>query len=507
VEFRTRPPPSSIDYYAPVAALGYQMLKVTFPLGAEVERMVAMMGSPHSEGSQKLTSGSCSVQSGAGSSALTPVEVDNPSKYPVYFLDHSHLPAEDVTMVGSWLLQPHTVRVDQAKLRTVTWEQLDDARQTQPFAFYSSHEVVVQSDDHEIADFAQQTLGAGCRLGTTPYDAARKLFQAVLAHTTYYYPQLGQTDLRPKTAKAMLEKGFGDCGGFSILLVALFRHLGFASRTACGCWAGLDNGHCWCEIYFPGHGWVVCDGSAGNNASETGEFAYYFGNIPDLNLRFATMRGNTFNVGDVETLWLEGPYEQVWGDVHEKSTDGHTMLVEDLHLGPVGAAHQVATASRAAERHSARTTSLSVRRARRLQTGSAPNRFRHPPGGPRVTQAWSQDVPIRRQNALAVVRSASGPVWPRSSTPAGWSVHKDPRRGEASSITLTTSRRRDCGATLYSVPGANSNSGGTRSAARFSCLQPLGADSSARRSRSSSLRGVTSPTNPWKETMCPSVRS
>ena len=94
MEFRTRPPPSSIDYYAPVAALGYQMLKVTFPLGAEVERMVAMMGSPHSEGSQKLTSGSCSVQSGAGSSALTPVEVDNPSKYPVYFLDHSHLPAE-----------------------------------------------------------------------------------------------------------------------------------------------------------------------------------------------------------------------------------------------------------------------------------------------------------------------------------------------------------------------------------------------------------------------------
>jgi len=134
----------------------------------------------------------------------------------------------------------------------------------------------------------------------------------------------------------MLDKGFGDCGGFSILLVALFRNIGFAARTACGCWVGLDQGHCWSELYFPGHGWLTCDGSIGNGVSESGQFAYYFGNIPDLNLRAATMRGNKFNVGDIETFWLQGPYEQVWGAVHEKSISGHTMLIEQLNIGADG---------------------------------------------------------------------------------------------------------------------------------------------------------------------------
>lgn len=59
--FEPAPPTSSIDYYDPVAALGYQMLKVTFPVGGEVQRIVAMMGSPLSEGWQKVTSATCSV--------------------------------------------------------------------------------------------------------------------------------------------------------------------------------------------------------------------------------------------------------------------------------------------------------------------------------------------------------------------------------------------------------------------------------------------------------------
>jgi hypothetical protein len=241
-----------------------------------------------------------------------------------------------MTMLASCLLKLRNVRVDPTVLRAVTWKQLDDARKAQPIAFYASPEPsVIESDDPTITDFVHATLGPSHRQHMTPYDAARKLFQAVLGHVTYYYPAAGQPDKRPDTAKKMLEKGFGDCGGFSLLLVALFRNIGFAARTACGAWIGLDHGHCWSEQYFPGHGWVLSDGAAGNGQSESGEFAYYFGHIPDLNFRYANMRGNTFEVGDIDPpAWLQGPYEQVWGTVDEQSVTTHTMLIEELHLAP-----------------------------------------------------------------------------------------------------------------------------------------------------------------------------
>ncbi len=330
--FEPAPPPTSIDYYDARTALANQSLEVTFPTGPNVERMVLMFGRPSSDGWQTVESATCSVQWGAGSATLTQRGVDNPSHYPVYFWDHASLPPKALSATATYGLTLRNVRVDRAKLRSVTWKQLDDARKAQPFAFYASPEAVIESNDAKVAAFVHDTLGTGYRQEMTPYDAARKLFQAVLGHITYYYPQPGQPDLRPTTAKGMLEKGFGDCGGFSILLVALFRNIGFAARTTCGAWTGLDAGHCWCELWFPGHGWVVCDGSVGNGASESGEFAYYFGIIPDLNLRFAPMRGNTFDVGDVETSWLQGPYEHAFGETHEKSVSGHTLVLEHLHL-------------------------------------------------------------------------------------------------------------------------------------------------------------------------------
>jgi len=144
----------------------------------------------------------------------------------------------------------------------------------------------------------------------------------------YYYPPPGQPDKRPDTAVKMLDAGFGDCGGFSLLLVALYRNIGFPARTACGAWVGQDKGHCWCEMWFPGHGWMVSDGSIGNGACEDGSFAYYFGSVPDLNARYADMRGNTFAIGDISTSWLQGPYGPlVWGTA-SASPEAHTAVVD-----------------------------------------------------------------------------------------------------------------------------------------------------------------------------------
>src|SRR6266566_3897874 len=289
-------------------------------------------GQAHERRLQNVNSASCSIQSGAGSWSLVPCPVENPSQYPVYYWDQSSLSVEPVTMVEQCELELRNVRVDRNKLRVVLWDALDRASATEPFNFYRTPEDIIQSNDPKIAIWVQDTLGAGYRQKMSPYDAARKLFQSVLAKATYYYPQPGQPDLRPATAKDMAEKKFGDCGGFSILLVALFRNIGFPARTACGAWVGLDQGHCWCELYFPGHGWVLCDGSGGNNWSESGEYAYLFGNLPDLNKRFANMRGNTFNVKDVKTSWLQGPWQHVWGTATEKSVKVHTMLLESFKL-------------------------------------------------------------------------------------------------------------------------------------------------------------------------------
>jgi hypothetical protein len=95
---------------------------------------------------------------------------------------------------------------------------------------------------------------------------------------------------------------------------------------------GSLQGHCWCEVYFPGHGWLICDGSAGNGQCEDGEFAYYFGNIPDLNRRFANMRGNSFNIDDVKTSWLQGPFHKIWGSAASPTIKSHTILLEFLLL-------------------------------------------------------------------------------------------------------------------------------------------------------------------------------
>jgi hypothetical protein len=326
--FVPEPPPKAIDYYDTINAIAFQHFEADLQPGSPLERMVVMMGCPSSEGWQKVKSSNCFTQSGAGSWSIVTRPVMNPSQYPIHYWDQQDLPSKPVTIHQTANLELSNVRVDPTLLRAVTWNALDNARSGEPYSFYSKPEPVIESTDPKISQYVHDVIGSSYRQSMTPYDAARKLYQAVLARTTYYFPAPGTPDLRPPTAKGMAEKGFGDCGGFSILLVALFRNIGFAARTSCGVWVGLDAAHCWCEVYFPGHGWLICDGSLGNGQCEDGEFAYYFGNIPDLNRRFANMRGNTFNVGDVKTFWLQGPFHKIWDSVASPAIKSHTILLD-----------------------------------------------------------------------------------------------------------------------------------------------------------------------------------
>lgn len=345
--FEPTPPATAIDFYDPVWAVGAQSVFTKFKAGGTITQIEALAGCPSTESWQKVLSTVFRVDSGAGTDFLTQQPVNTITMEPVFFLNKKNIPVSDVSLIQQFVLELRNLRVDASILRAVTWAQLDALSGLNVFKFYQSPEAVIESNAAKIADFVKQTLGANHRQHHTPYDAARKLFQAVLAHTTYYYPAPNTADLRPDTALGMLDKGFGDCGGFSILLVALYRQIGFPARAACGAWIGQDAGHCWCEMYFPGHGWMISDGSAGNSMSESGKYAYYFGTVPNLNWRYACMRSNTFKIGDISTSWLQSPYgPTIKGSATIASVDSHTALVqvtesEAKSLASAHASHQM----------------------------------------------------------------------------------------------------------------------------------------------------------------------
>jgi transglutaminase-like putative cysteine protease len=227
----------------------------------------------------------------------------------VFFWSRTHLKPERIVYQEKLTIDASGQRVQPDSLRKVTWEELKSALSDSVLHAYSLPENLIQSNDPKIAEFVKQTLGAEYRRRLSPYDAARKLFLAVDARVRYTNPDMtGGVDKRGHSAIEVFDTRLADCGGYSMLLVALYRHIGFAARTAAGFWSGgKDYWHCWAELYFPGHDWVVTDGSGGSCTDPTGTYAFNFGANMDLNSRISVARGNTFRVGNAYEDWLQGP--------------------------------------------------------------------------------------------------------------------------------------------------------------------------------------------------------
>jgi hypothetical protein len=320
--FSPLPPAKAIEYYAPRTMSGTQTLDLDFQTFHSLSQRVAIMaGKPDSESWQKLLSSSCKVESGLGTEWLTSVW-GNIAASQVYMWDCTQLPSGHVRMTHHFQVEARNTRADADQLRTVTWSQLDALSGINYFKFYQDSDAVTESQSATIAQFVKDALGQNYRAHYTPYDAARALFQAVLKRMTYQWPSPSNT------AVEAYNKQKGDCGAFSLLIVAALRNIGFPARTNCGVWEGVDLGHCWSECYFPGHGWLVSDGSAGNSYSEDGAYAYCFGNIPNLNARMATMRGNSFTADGLAASWLQSPALWWWG-VGVSNVSVHTSLAAD----------------------------------------------------------------------------------------------------------------------------------------------------------------------------------
>lgn len=71
-----------------------------------------------------------------------------------------------------------------------------------------------------------------------------------------------------------LRLGSGSCRDMATLLLETARSLRLASRFASGYLdsaasrAGQAATHAWTEVYFPGHGWLGCDPTLGEETSE-----------------------------------------------------------------------------------------------------------------------------------------------------------------------------------------------------------------------------------------------
>jgi hypothetical protein len=75
-----------------------------------------------------------------------------------------------------------------------------------------------------------------------------------------------------------LKKGYGECGDYSALLVAVLRVAGVPARTVAGFWAHRTNGwHVWAEFMLPTGEWVPVDASVGDQGWWSRD--YYFGSL------------------------------------------------------------------------------------------------------------------------------------------------------------------------------------------------------------------------------------
>ncbi|MCE1236771.1 MAG: transglutaminase family protein [Hyphomicrobiales bacterium] len=81
-----------------------------------------------------------------------------------------------------------------------------------------------------------------------------------------------------QTPLQTLDRGWGSCRDFAVLMMEAARHLGFGARIVSGYHAGPltspncavpGSTHAWVEIFVPGPGWIAFDPTSGTMGDET----------------------------------------------------------------------------------------------------------------------------------------------------------------------------------------------------------------------------------------------
>lgn len=135
---------------------------------------------------------------------------------------------------------------------------------------YTKEEMYIEASDPEIRNLANTLAGDD----DNPYRMAKTFYDYIIDHTQYKLVGQGLNG-----AKYLLDKGFGECGDYSALFVALCRAKGIPARPVVGYWAvsGYDQTHVWAEFFLQGIGWIPVDATIGQQNPE--KRSYYFGNM------------------------------------------------------------------------------------------------------------------------------------------------------------------------------------------------------------------------------------
>ncbi len=100
----------------------------------------------------------------------------------------------------------------------------------------------------------QENIQSEVCAANDPYQSMRNVWDFVRGHMFYNTPQ------RPNTAGQLLDLGYGWCGEFTRLTIALLRACGIPARGVYGFRFQSDgpvgNAHTWAEAYLPGGGWL-----------------------------------------------------------------------------------------------------------------------------------------------------------------------------------------------------------------------------------------------------------
>ena len=139
----------------------------------------------------------------------------------------------------------------------------------------------LEANDPEIVETAKEIVGDETNL----YTAAYSIYEWVIDHMTY------QLVGGLKGAKFAYENGYGECGDYSALFVALCRAGGIPARPVVGRWATSKAGdwHVWAEFYLPSYGWIPVDPTI---ADSTGKLLDNFGHLDNERL----ILNKTYNI-------------------------------------------------------------------------------------------------------------------------------------------------------------------------------------------------------------------
>ena len=161
--------------------------------------------------------------------------------------------------------QQYTVEVFQVMLNPEDPVTIPYDRSNPEYLMYTRAEKFLEADDQEIISTARKSAGNE----TSPCRIARLYYEYVNNYMKYQLIDgIGG-------ALFALKNGYGECGDYAALFVALCRASGVPARPVVGRWALQENGdnHVWAEFYLQDVGWVPVDPSFGpkNNADTFGK--------------------------------------------------------------------------------------------------------------------------------------------------------------------------------------------------------------------------------------------